>query len=281
MDDCLVAYGMNGEAVRSQNGFPLRLLVPGFEGIFNSKYLRRIKVVDRYYMTYNDYGHLTRDPDRAALGYQIGPKSVITFPSAGQQLPDRGFYEVGGLAWSGGAPFAGWRSPPTAAGAGWTLRFRARPTAWRIRGFASSGTGTATRQSCCRAARMSWVRCSRHEPRSPSSSTCPRTRHSGCQAWTIPFSRGGSRATGAFTMGLLRLLWLLMLLEGSAAAQSPTYGVGRTPTEEEIRAWISPSVLRARSSRRGGAPLRKASSSIADGAWRATEQAGSGAALPG
>ena len=102
MDDCLVAYGMNGEAVRPQNGFPLRLLVPGFEGIFNSKYLRRIKVVDRYYMTYNDYGHLTRDPDAAALGYQIGPKSVITFPSAGQQLPDRGFYEVSGLAWSGG-----------------------------------------------------------------------------------------------------------------------------------------------------------------------------------
>ena len=102
MDDCIVAYGMNGEAIRPQNGFPLRLLVPGFEGIFNSKYLRRIKVVDRYYMTYNDYGHLNRDPVVAALGYQIGPKSVITFPSGGQQLPDRGFYEVSGLAWSGG-----------------------------------------------------------------------------------------------------------------------------------------------------------------------------------
>ncbi len=104
MDDCLVAYGMNGEAVRPQQGFPLRLLVPGFEGIFNSKYLRRIKVVDRYYMTYNDYGHLRQDTDTdaAALGYQIGPKSVITFPSAGQLLPGRGFYEVSGLAWSGG-----------------------------------------------------------------------------------------------------------------------------------------------------------------------------------
>ena len=104
MDDCIVAYGMNGEAVRPQQGFPLRLLVPGFEGIFNSKYLRRIKVVDRYYMTYNDYGHLNRrdDPEGAALGMLIGPKSVITFPSGGQQLPDRGFYEVSGLAWSGG-----------------------------------------------------------------------------------------------------------------------------------------------------------------------------------
>ena len=50
MDDCFVAYGMNGEAVRPQNGFPLRLMVPGFEGIFHTKWLRRIKVVDRYYI---------------------------------------------------------------------------------------------------------------------------------------------------------------------------------------------------------------------------------------
>jgi sulfane dehydrogenase subunit SoxC len=102
MDDCLVCYGMNGEAVRPQQGFPLRLLVPGFEGIFSTKYLRRIKVVDRYYMNYNDYGHMDQDHKETALGYQIGPKSVITFPSGGQQLPGRGFYEVSGLAWSGG-----------------------------------------------------------------------------------------------------------------------------------------------------------------------------------
>ena len=106
MDDCLVCYGMNGEPVRPQQGFPLRLLVPGFEGIFNVKWLRRIKVVDQYYMTYNDYGHLTQDPSDAALGYQIGPKSVITFPSGGQKLPGHGFYEVSGLAWSGGGKVA-------------------------------------------------------------------------------------------------------------------------------------------------------------------------------
>jgi sulfane dehydrogenase subunit SoxC len=102
MDDCLIAYGMNGEAVRPQNGFPLRLLVPGFEGIYNTKFLRRIKVVDRYYMNYNEFGHLDQDPNDAALGRQIGPKSVITYPSGGQQLPDRGSYEIRGLAWSGG-----------------------------------------------------------------------------------------------------------------------------------------------------------------------------------
>jgi sulfane dehydrogenase subunit SoxC len=101
MDDCLVAYGMNGEPIRPQQGFPLRLMVPGFEGIYHTKYLRRIKVVDQYYMTYNDYGHIRSDPKIAALGEQIGPKSVITFPSGSQQLPGKGFYEISGLAWSG------------------------------------------------------------------------------------------------------------------------------------------------------------------------------------
>jgi sulfane dehydrogenase subunit SoxC len=102
MEDCLVCYGMNGEAVRPQQGYPLRLMVPGFEGIFHVKWLRRIEAVDKYYMTYNDYGHLRQNSVDAALGYQIGPKSVITFPCSNQQLPGKGFYEISGLAWSGG-----------------------------------------------------------------------------------------------------------------------------------------------------------------------------------
>ena len=101
LDDCLVVYGMNGEALRPQQGFPLRLIVPGFEGIHQIKYLRRIKVVDRYYMTYDDYGHIQAEAKAAALTLQIGPKSVITFPSGGQQLAGPGFYEISGLAWSG------------------------------------------------------------------------------------------------------------------------------------------------------------------------------------
>jgi sulfane dehydrogenase subunit SoxC len=101
LDDCFVAYGMNGEAIRPQQGFPLRLIVPGFEGIHQIKYLRRIKVVDRYYMTYDDYGHIQPDARAAALTNQIGPKSVITFPSGGQQLTGPGIYQISGLAWSG------------------------------------------------------------------------------------------------------------------------------------------------------------------------------------
>jgi sulfane dehydrogenase subunit SoxC len=106
MDDIIVAYAMNGEPLRPQQGFPLRIVVPGFEGILHVKWLRRIKVVDQFYMTYNDYGHLRQDSDDAALSFQVGPKSVITVPSGGQQLPGRGFYEVRGLAWSGGGAVA-------------------------------------------------------------------------------------------------------------------------------------------------------------------------------
>ena len=65
MDDCLIAYGMNGEPLRPQQGFPVRIMVPGFEGIYHTKFLRRIKVVDRFYMNYNEFGHL-RQTDEAA-----------------------------------------------------------------------------------------------------------------------------------------------------------------------------------------------------------------------
>jgi sulfane dehydrogenase subunit SoxC len=131
MDDVMICYGMNGEAVRPQQGYPLRLLAPGFEGIFNVKWLRRIKVVDQYYMTYNDYGHLARSPVNAALGYQIGPKSVITFPSGSQQLPGAGFYEISGLAWSGGGRVSRVEIS-TDGGASWTtanIRGEAQPMA--------------------------------------------------------------------------------------------------------------------------------------------------------
>src|ERR1700744_1467035 len=94
MDDVIVAYAMNGEPVRPQNGFPLRLVVPGFEGIFNTKWLRRIQVTDEYQLNMDDFGHLRKDVTSAALGYRWGPKSVITFPSGSQKLPDHGWYEI-------------------------------------------------------------------------------------------------------------------------------------------------------------------------------------------
>lgn len=104
MEDILVAYGQNGEALRPENGYPLRLIVPGWTGNINVKWLRRITVVDRPYMTRMDRtGQPNLMPDGKArqLVFVMEAKSVITFPSGGQRLPGPGFYEITGLAWSG------------------------------------------------------------------------------------------------------------------------------------------------------------------------------------
>jgi sulfane dehydrogenase subunit SoxC len=91
MDSCFLAYGQNGEPLRPHQGFPLRLMVPGAGGFSHVKWLHRIKLVDKPYLTPSE-----------RFQQQFGPKSVITFPSGGQQLTDRGFYTISGLAWSGG-----------------------------------------------------------------------------------------------------------------------------------------------------------------------------------
>jgi sulfane dehydrogenase subunit SoxC len=104
MDDVLVAYGQNGEAPRPGNGYPLRLIVPGWEGNVNVKWLRRIKVVDQPYMTRMESpDHTSLRPDGKARQFMflMEAKSVITSPSGGQRLPGPGFHEIRGLAWSG------------------------------------------------------------------------------------------------------------------------------------------------------------------------------------
>jgi sulfane dehydrogenase subunit SoxC len=105
MDDMLVVYAQNGEAIRPEQGYPLRLLVPGWEGINNVKWLRRIKIVDKPYMAMREttkYPSLRMDGKARWFQFQMGPKSVITRPSGGQKLSGPGFHEITGLAWSGG-----------------------------------------------------------------------------------------------------------------------------------------------------------------------------------
>lgn len=107
MDDVMVAYGQNGEPVRPEQGYPLRLLVPGWEAPFSVKWLTHIKVVDQPYMPWNEsMSHSIPRPDLGGKSrwfhFEMAPKSVITRPSGGLQLPGRGFYEITGLAWSGG-----------------------------------------------------------------------------------------------------------------------------------------------------------------------------------
>jgi sulfane dehydrogenase subunit SoxC len=103
LDDVIVAYGQNGEPVRPDQGFPLRLVVPGMEGIYQVKWLRRIKVVDQPYLTFQENSRfLHEDPKTQLDSYEFGPKSVITYPSGTQRLSGRGSYVITGLAWSGG-----------------------------------------------------------------------------------------------------------------------------------------------------------------------------------
>jgi sulfane dehydrogenase subunit SoxC len=107
MEDVLVAYGQNGEPLRIEQGYPIRMVVPGWEAPFSVKYLSHIKLVDQPYNTWNEsMNHSVARPDIGGKSrwyhFQFGPKSVITRPSAGMKIPAKGYVQITGLAWSGG-----------------------------------------------------------------------------------------------------------------------------------------------------------------------------------
>jgi sulfane dehydrogenase subunit SoxC len=102
--EVIVAYGQNGEMLRPENGYPLRLVVPGVQGVSWVKYLRRIEVGDQPYGAKDEVLHyVDLMPDGLHRQYTSLQecKSVVTTPSGGQVLLDKGFYNISGLAWSG------------------------------------------------------------------------------------------------------------------------------------------------------------------------------------
>ena len=104
LDDCIVAYAMNGEMLRPENGYPLRLVVPGVQGVSWVKWLRRIEVGDMPYATKDEtlhYVDLMADGTHRQYTSIQECKSVITSPSGGQRLIESGFHNITGLAWSG------------------------------------------------------------------------------------------------------------------------------------------------------------------------------------
>jgi sulfane dehydrogenase subunit SoxC len=104
MSDVLVAYAQNGEPLRPEQGYPLRLVVPGWEGITNVKWVHRLKLIDQPAMTRWEtakYTDLLPDGTARQFTFEMDAKSVITRPSAGDTLPDAGVYEISGVAWSG------------------------------------------------------------------------------------------------------------------------------------------------------------------------------------
>ena len=104
LDDVIVCYGQNGEMLRPEQGYPLRLLVPGVQGVSSVKWLRRIEVGDAPWNTREEslhYVDMMPGGKHRQYTWLHEAKSVITSPSGGQVLLDRGFHEITGLAWSG------------------------------------------------------------------------------------------------------------------------------------------------------------------------------------
>ncbi|CTQ66020.1 sulfite dehydrogenase [Roseibium alexandrii] len=105
LDDCLVAWKMNGEALRAEQGYPLRLVVPGWEGNMWVKWLRRLEVGDQPWHHREEtskYTDLLETGKARRFTWVMDPKSVITSPSP--QMPvshGKGPMVISGLAWSG------------------------------------------------------------------------------------------------------------------------------------------------------------------------------------
>lgn len=104
LEDCIVAFKMNGEALRPEQGYPLRLVVPGWEGNMWVKWLRRIEVGDKPWHTREEtakYTDLMEDGSSRRFTWIMDAKSVVTNPSPQSPLTSKGQNILSGLAWSG------------------------------------------------------------------------------------------------------------------------------------------------------------------------------------
>lgn len=110
MDDALLVFASGGEALRPENGYPLRAFMPGWEGNTSVKWLRRIKVSDKPWHLRSETARYTDpmpDGKWRQFSMEMEAKSVITNPSGGMQMQGPGFYEIQGFAWSGNGKING------------------------------------------------------------------------------------------------------------------------------------------------------------------------------
>lgn len=103
-DDAILAYAQNGEPLRPEQGYPVRLFLPGWEGNASVKWLRRLEVSDRPFMTREETSKYT-DPlpggKARMFSFTMDAKSLLTYPTWPARLPGPGLWEVRGLAWTG------------------------------------------------------------------------------------------------------------------------------------------------------------------------------------
>ncbi len=104
MEDCLLAYSMNGERLRPEQGYPLRLVVPGWEGNMWVKWLRRLEVGEQPWHSREEtarYTDLLKNGKARQFTWVMEAKSVVTQPSPEKPILHKGFQQLKGLAWSG------------------------------------------------------------------------------------------------------------------------------------------------------------------------------------
>lgn len=104
MDDAIVAYAQNGEPMRPSSGYPVRLVLPGWEANTCIKWLRRIEPVDGPRMFRDETSKYTDPlPDGTArqFSFEMDAKSIITRPAYPERIAGPGWVQVTGLAWSG------------------------------------------------------------------------------------------------------------------------------------------------------------------------------------
>lgn len=103
LDDAMIVYAQNGEAIRPEQGYPARLFLPGWEGNTSIKWIRRIEAGDQPYMTREEtskYTEEVRDGKIRQFSFDMDARSIITFPAFPQYI-ERGWVEIRGIAWSG------------------------------------------------------------------------------------------------------------------------------------------------------------------------------------
>lgn len=104
LDDCMLAFAQNGEMLRPGNGYPLRLVVPGWEGNMWVKWIRRIEVGDKPWHAREEtskYTDLMADGTARRFTWEMDAKSVVTSPSPEKPVLNKGMNQLRGLAWSG------------------------------------------------------------------------------------------------------------------------------------------------------------------------------------
>ncbi|GAB3891818.1 sulfite dehydrogenase [Spirosoma agri] len=102
-DDAIIAYAQNGEALRPEQGYPVRLFLPGWEGNTSVKWLRRLEIGDQPWQTREETSKYTEGIKGGKIrqfSFDIDARSIITFPAYPVQV-ERGWIEIRGLAWSG------------------------------------------------------------------------------------------------------------------------------------------------------------------------------------